>query len=291
MALPAAATNIDPNPSVGGGDITIIDDSALLSAEGPSGTAADVEDQESRQISIYVVRSGDTLSAIAEMFDVSANTIMWSNGISRGDSIKIGQTLTILPISGIKYSVKKGDTLASIAREYKGDLSEIEQYNGLDSSDTLSIGTEVIIPNGEMAVVSRVVRSSYSSTSNNPAHDIGGPSYSGYYIAPIARYTKTQGLHGYNAVDLGASSGAAVMASADGDVIISRASGWNGGYGVYVVVRHDNGTQTLYSHMSKGIVSVGQHVVQGQVIGYVGSTGLSTGPHLHFEIRGAKNPF
>jgi murein DD-endopeptidase MepM/ murein hydrolase activator NlpD len=103
---------------------------------------------------------------------------------------------------------------------------------------------------------------------------------------------RTQGVHGYNAVDLGAAVGTPFMASAAGEVIVARATGWNGGYGQYVVIRHDNGTQTLYSHASGIVVGVGQRVVQGQVIGYVGSTGRSTGPHLHFEIRGGpRNPF
>lgn len=287
MTLPSAATNIDPNPSVGGGDITIIDGSALAPAEGPTGTVADVVEPKSRQISVYVVREGDNLSTIAELFGVSVNTIKWANDISKGDTIQIGQTLTILPISGLEYKVQKGDTLASIAKEYKGDTTEIAQFNDLEVSGALAVGTVVIIPNGEMAMTStRAV-----VTTSSVAHDTGGPSLSGYYIAPVTGYVRTQGLHGYNAVDMGARTGTPILAAAAGDVIISRASGWNGGYGIYVVIRHANGTQTLYSHMSKDIVSVGQRVQQGQVIGYVGTTGLSTGPHLHFEIRGAKNPF
>ena len=81
------------------------------------------------------------------------------------------------------------------------------------------------------------------------------------------------------------------MASAEGDVLISKSSGWNGGYGEYVVIKHANGTQTLYAHMSGVSVSVGDHVDQGQTIGNMGSTGKSTGTHVHFEIRGARNPF
>ncbi|MDO8482413.1 MAG: M23 family metallopeptidase, partial [bacterium] len=73
--------------------------------------------------------------------------------------------------------------------------------------------------------------------------------------------------------------------------IVSKNYGWNGGYGEYVVISHSNGTQTLYSHMSENITYPGMRVSQGQVIGYVGSTGKSTGSHLHFEVRGAKNPF
>ena len=108
---------------------------------------------------------------------------------------------------------------------------------------------------------------------------------------PLPGSLKTQGLHGYNALDFSAAYGTPVVASAAGDVIVVRNGGWNGGYGNYMVIRHGNGTQTLYSHTSQNIAYAGQSVVQGQVIGYVGSSGRATGPHLHFEVRGAWNPF
>jgi len=120
----------------------------------------------------------------------------------------------------------------------------------------------------------------------------GGPAYVGYYGHPIpSGARRTQGLHGYNGVDLGAPNGTPVVASAAGTVIISRQGGWNGGYGNYVVISHGNGTQTLYAHLSSNTVQTGDSVLQGQMIGYVGSTGRSTGAHLHIEVRGAKNPF
>jgi len=287
MALLQAALNSDPNPSKGGGDITIIGDRALLPDSGPSGTLAQVEEESlsSDQISIYVVRDGDSLSQIAKMFGVSTNTIIWANDIKRGDLIKEGQNLVILPISGVRYVVKKGDTLKSIAKKYKGDITEIQEYNGLTEDSKLAIGEIVVIPDGEMALPK------YSSSRSYTVRGTNVPSYSGYYLNPVSVGRKSQNLHGYNAVDLAAPVGTPILASASGDIIISRSYGWNGGYGQYVVVRHPNGTQTLYSHMSKNIVKAGWHVVKGQVIGYVGSTGKSTGPHLHFEIRGAKNPF
>ncbi|HET8581349.1 MAG TPA: peptidoglycan DD-metalloendopeptidase family protein [Candidatus Paceibacterota bacterium] len=306
MALAAPATNIDPNPSIGGGDITVIDSSAVLAADGPNGTSADIVAPESHQISTYVVREGDTLSGIAQMFNVSVNTIRWSNDISKSGTIVPGQKLTILPISGISYTVKKGDTLASIAKAYGGDVNEIANFNSLDVSAALSAGATIIIPNGELASApaasSKSSAGSSSSKSNRvvlnngtviyePAHDTDGPSYPGYYAAPLSHYIETQGLHGYNAVDLAAPSGTPIKAAAGGTVIISRAGGWNGGYGTYVVISHGNGTQTLYAHMSKDAVAVGDYVSQGEVIGYVGMTGEATGPHLHFEVRGAQNPF
>lgn len=289
MTLPKAAMNLDPNPSKGGGDITIVEESAILSEEGPAGTIADITTSASKnEISTYVVREGDTLSTIAEMFNVTVNTIRWSNDLTKSSTIKPGQKLVILPITGFKHTVKKGDTLASVAKDHKGDLNEIAMYNDLDPDAALAVGSEIIIPNGEpetvpVPVAKRIV-SAVKSLGSLPA-------ISGYYMRPITGGTRTQGIHGYNAVDLAASQGTPIVASAGGEVIVSREGGWNGGYGNYVVIRHDNGTQTLYAHNVNNVVSEGDQVSQGQVIAYLGSTGRSTGPHVHFEIRGAKNPF
>jgi murein DD-endopeptidase MepM/ murein hydrolase activator NlpD len=101
-----------------------------------------------------------------------------------------------------------------------------------------------------------------------------------------------QSIHGWNAVDIAAARGTPILAAAEGTVIVVRDNGgWNGGYGNYVVITHPNGTQTLYAHMTNAIVVTGQVVSNGEIIGFVGKTGFATGPHLHFEVRGAKNPF
>jgi len=110
-------------------------------------------------------------------------------------------------------------------------------------------------------------------------------------MRPIFGGRRSRGIHGYNGIDLADSCGSPVVTSAPGTVIILRSSGWNGGYGKYIVVTHPNGTQTLYAHLSSVLASVGQFVAQGSQIGNIGSTGNSTGCHVHFEIRGAKNPF
>jgi murein DD-endopeptidase MepM/ murein hydrolase activator NlpD len=102
---------------------------------------------------------------------------------------------------------------------------------------------------------------------------------------------RSQGIHGSNAIDIAAPEGTPIYASASGQILIVKGSGWNGGYGSYVVIEHSNGVQTLYAHNSKNVVGVGQWVEQGELIAYSGNTGRSTGPHLHFEVRGAKNPF
>ena len=273
-----------------------VDESALLADVGPVGGLPDVDNRVDNhgQISVYVVRAGDTVGSIAQMHKVSVNTIIWANDIPPGGKIIPGATLVILPISGVQYIVKKGDTIASIAKKYKGDVEEIRSYNGLSEDAVLSPESIVIIPDGEIAAAPTAPRPAAAATR---LRSTSGPSFEGYYRAPLSNYRKTQGLHGYNGVDLVSLGGAGsfVSAAASGDVIISKqgckSRGCNGGYGNYIVIKHSNGTQTLYAHLKSTAVSAGEYVVQGQLIGYEGNSGRSTGTHLHFEIRGAKNPF
>ncbi|MDD2657477.1 MAG: M23 family metallopeptidase [Candidatus Pacebacteria bacterium] len=287
-----ASTNIDPNPDKGLGDIQTSGGRALLAYAGPSGTIADVVGtQTSDSISIYVVRPGDTLSEIASMFDVSINTIMWANDLKSSRDMHPGDTLVILPISGIERTVVKGDTLKSLAKKYGADADEIASFNGLDSSSPLAIGSTIIIPGGELAVPTPVKNPVSGRVIKEPLHGAGGAAFAGYYSNPVPNAVITQALHGWNGIDLGAARGTPVYAAAGGTIIVARNNGgWNGGYGNYVVITHDNGSQTLYSHLRSTVASFGQSVSGGQLIGYVGATGLVTGPHLHFEVRGAANP-
>lgn len=292
-----AATNTDPNPDKGLGDSIHTSDNAMIVHAGPSGTAADIENSTpADRISVYVVRKGDTLSEIADMFNVSVNTIIWANNLSGPGSARVGDTLIILPISGVKRTIVKGDTLASIAKKYSADANEIAQFNGLDPQAPLAVGSTVIIPGADAGSASVKVTPAKKGpgslkVGSEPYLGGSGSSQPGYYSNPIPGARVTQNLHGWNGIDFGAPRGTPIRAAADGTVIIARGTGWNGGYGKYIVITHSNGTQTLYSHMSSLLVSAGQSVAAGQSIGYIGSTGLSTGIHLHFEVRGAANPF
>ena len=215
---------------------------------------------------------------------MSTNTVLWANDLKSAKDIHPGDTLVILPISGVQHVVQKGETIASIVKKYKGDLDEVLDFNNLPDNAKLAVGDTLLIPHGVEAATpvssgSRVVKSA------------GGPVIAGYFMRPIAGGIKTQGIHGYNGIDIGVPIGTTVMASASGTVIIARGSGWNGGYGQYVVIQHPNGTQTVYGHLSQVFVATGQSVTQGQAIGASGNTGRSTGAHLHFEVRGATNPF
>lgn len=293
IAFLEGAVNFDPKKAIGGGDI-IMDDKAISSEVGPSGTIADIESSSHQgKVSLYIVRPGDTITQIAKMFDVSVNTILWANDLTRGASLREGQHLIILPIDGVQHTVQKGDTLQGIAKKYKGDIDEILEFNDLTAGQKLSVGDVVVIPNGTEVIVS-----TSGTTSSSRSRIIASyPSYSGYYTHPVPLGHKTQGTHGYNGVDYGAPRGTPVYAAAEGTVIVSsfragvcgRTCG--GGYGNYIVIEHSNGTQTLYAHLSAVYTQVGVRVDRGQWIGEVGNTGRSTGAHLHFEVRGARNPF
>ncbi len=171
------------------------------------------------------------------------------------------------------------------------------QYNNLSKNAKLAVGDIIVVPDGEVVSVSSSGGSGGGSKSSGSSVGVTAPSYptyNGYYMRPIVGGIKTQGLHDKYAVDLASAYGTPILASAEGDVLIAKSSGWNGGYGSYIVLKHPNGSQTLYGHLSGVFVSPGDHVQQGQQIGKMGNTGRVNGPtgvHLHFEIRGARNPF
>ncbi len=287
-----ASINSDPNPNKKLNDNPRVSGNALIAEIGPAGTAIDIENNiTNTQISLYTVRDGDTLSSIAEMFDVTVNTIIWANDLDRNASLKKDQKLVILPISGIKYTFKKGDTIKSVVMKNKADLNEVLKYNDLSLSSTIKPGDIIIIPDAEPTIDNSSKGILAKKSNSNIVKNADGPYYPGYYIRPIEGGYKSQGLHGYNGVDIAISQGTPIRASAAGIVIVSKTGGWHGGYGNYVIISHTNGTQTVYAHTQKNFVDVGDYVEQGQMIAKVGNTGNSTGPHVHFEIRGAKNPF
>ena len=168
--------------AIGGGDITIEHDSALLPDIGPLGTASDIKSEYlSDEIVNYIVRKGDTLGAIAKMFNISINTIIWANDLKKGQALKEGDTLIILPVSGIEYTIKKGDTLGSIAKKFNGDIDEIGIFNGITVETVLAVGDEIIIPDGEI-----VSAPSSGTGSVKPRPSYSGPEYAGYFMKPVS---------------------------------------------------------------------------------------------------------
>lgn len=286
LDLLQAAVNSDPNPAKGGADIAMTEGTALIANTGPGGSAAYLENRGARgSITTYTVKEGDSLSQIASDHGVSMNTILWANDITDAKLVRPGKELIILPVSGVQYKVKSGDTVAGVAKRFKGDSDEIIAYNGINVSEGLTAGSTIIIPGGELP---KAAAPAAKKVSGKAARTL--PAASGYFGNPLPGGRCTQGIHGYNGVDVGAPNGTPIYAAAAGTVIVAKGGGgYNGGYGNYIVIKHGNGMQTLYAHMSRLAVSGGS-VEKGALIGYVGNTGKSTGNHLHFEVRGGTNP-
>jgi LysM repeat protein len=245
-----------------------------------------VLDQEG-DITEYEVVSGDTIASIAQKFNLTTETILWANDLKKDAPIHTGQKLVILPISGISYKVRNGDTVSEISEKFHVSQEEITEFNSIENGK-LKVGETIIIPGGKLTSAIK------TPPTNTPGKTTtsGSVKNNGYFSRPVIGGVRTQGIHGHNGIDIASSYGTPILSARDGYVSLVRGSdGWNGGYGNYVVVTHEKGIQTLYAHMSEIKVTQGQRVSKGQRVGSMGSTGQSTGVHLHFEVRGAKNPF
>lgn len=221
----------------------------------------------------YEVQPGDNDWSIANRFGLDVDTLRFSNEWMRRnpDLIYPGQEMLILPLQGAYYTVEAGDTLESIAQRYGVPPNDISRFplNNLDSSDQLEAGQKLVIPGGRLDYAERILPP--------------GPG-SGYAIAWPLRGAVSQGYHnGHRALDIASYYGARVYASRGGQVTYARFSpdGW---LGFTVTIAHDNGMTTRYCHLSGIFVEEGQVVSRGESLGQVGSTGNSTGPHVHFEV-------
>ena len=235
-----------------------------------------ISEQPSRQeVQYYIVQSGDTLSVIAENFGVSINTILSENNLSLSSYIRPGDKLAILPVTGVSYIIQSGDTLSSIAKEFGTTVDKILTFNDLESPSVIKTRQKLIIPGGRLGytALSRT-KSIYSSSSGTPSVN--------NFLWPTSSKRITKYDHWrHHAIDIGGKTGNPVYATQAGRV---ERAGWSTGYGYNIVINHGGGIKTLYAHMSKFYVKRGDQVQQGESIGAIGSTGWSTGPHVHFEI-------
>lgn len=252
-------------------------------------TRTNVSQKPRSEIIDYEVKSGDTLSGIATKFDISTDTIKWANNLDSVHTIKPGQILKILPVSGVSHTVKSGDTLESVAKKYSAEQQPILDFpfNDIPDDFKLKVGQVLIIPDGvpPQAPIttpkSRPAPQYLAQGSSSPTFEAPG---GGNFIWPTKGII-TQYFSWYHpGIDVADRSGPAIATSDGGTVVVA---GWvdNFGFGNRVVVDHGNGYRTTYAHMSNIYVTVGQSVSRGQVIGQMGSTGRSTGTHLHLEIR------
>ncbi len=256
------------------------------------------------EVITYTVQEGDTITAIAERFGLEMDTIAWSNERSVVFSLRPGAEMFILPVDGVYHRVLVPETIQSIADKYNVDPYVIinSEYNDLFGSTpetTLPSGMYVVVPGGTSTandwqynpVVERIggggsSGAGFISFAPGEPGSCGrqeNPGGTGYFGNPLSSYTWVRGFTVYHTgVDLAAAQGTPVLAASPGRVIYA---GWNNwGYGYLIVLAHGSFT-TLYGHLYGINVGCGQMVSAGQVIGSVGSTGDSSGPHLHFEIR------
>jgi len=233
-------------------------------------------------ITNYVVRPGETLSEIARKFGVSLDTVIWANGLRSPKSIRAGQRLKIPPVTGIVHRVRPGETVYSLAKKYRTDAQKIVDFPfntfADDEAFTLRVGQNLIIPDGIMP-----------SAKPPPVYYArrwpvsAGKQTASQFIWPTSGVI-SQGYSWYHrAIDIANPAAPNILAADSGVVQMVIYSRY--GYGRHLVIDHGNGYRTLYAHLSRIYVKPGQRVTKGQVLGRMGSTGHSTGTHLHFEIR------
>ncbi len=271
-------------PSIPTGTVLETESPVVASAQNPGARTKSVE---------YEVRSGDVLGSIATRFGLKIATVLLANNLTSHSYIRPGDILKIPPADGAVYTVRRGDTVGKIAKQFGVGQDEIIAFNKMSKDGaSISVGEDLFIPGAQITQTSQTrvalaLPSKITQTIRKiaaPPSSVDTPAGSGY-IWPTAdhRINQYYGLR-HTGVDIHGTTGNSNYAARAGTVIKSQC-GWNGGYGCYVILNHGGGVTTLYAHNTKLLVSVGDEVKQGQVIGLLGSTGRSTGPHLHFEVR------
>jgi murein DD-endopeptidase MepM/ murein hydrolase activator NlpD len=262
----------------------------------------------------YTVQAGDTLFSIADDYSLKPETVLWGNYAVLEDNphlLKPKQVLNILPVDGTYYEWHEGDTLISVASFFKVEPQDIVNYSGnfLDLTQTtdngnagIEPGTWVIVPGGKRAIKDwgppAITRQNAASARYYGEGHCGSVYEGAYGTGTFVWPTTDHSLSGYAydpgvhpAIDIGGAEGNPIYATDSGVVVYA---GWSDyGYGLLIVIDHGNGWQSAYAHLSAVAVGCGQSVYQGGYIGALGTTGNSSGPHLHFElvINGAKvNP-
>lgn len=274
-------------------EFSTVQDNALVAYSPPSKDYIESGGLKRNQVVEYTVQDGDRLSFIASDYGVSVSTIIWANNLRDADSISPGQVLRIPPVSGVVHKVKKGDTVESLAKLYGVEAQSVIAFNDLPLDGDLATGDELIIPDGQPH--SSGTKSTSSGTYSNGASVRTAkkfaylPDLSDYFMIPTTGFNWGI-LHGRNGIDMANSCGTPIYAAAAGTVTTADGVGYNGGFGKFIKIEHDNGTETLYGHARQLLVSIGETVSRGTLIAYMGTTGRSTGCHLHFEVHGARNP-
>lgn len=259
--------------------------SAVLSAATINEETSTIISEKTRaEIINYTIQSGDTVSSIAQKFGISIDTIRWANDLKSISAIKPGQTLKILPVTGVAHKVAKGETIYSIAKYYSSDTEAIVDFpfNTFVNDETfaLAVGQLLIVPDGVKPKETPWAAGAYIA---RKTPDAGVVSATGIFVWPASGLI-SQGFRWYHqAIDIANRAAPPILAADSGKVVVA---GWpdGQGYGNRVIIDHGNGFKTLYAHLAKIYVVPGQTVKRGDQIGQMGSTGRSTGTHLDFRI-------
>jgi murein DD-endopeptidase MepM/ murein hydrolase activator NlpD len=278
FTLPAAALDNEDFS----GDLAIItrgDDSTILNPNLPS----TINSSSRTKVVEYQVEPGDTIGTIAEKFGITVNTVLWANKLSSTSTIRPGDKLVILPTNGVLHQVKNGDTVDKIAKYYNTNSEKVLEFNALPDSSDIKIGEYLIVPDGKVPPPPPTPRSSVASK-NTVRLPVTVVPTNGKMMWPngCSRISQYFGWR-HTGLDIACKAGSPILAADDG--VVSRVQYIKTGYGHNVIIDHGDGVQTLYAHMTTIFVEKGETVKRGQEIGLEGSTGRSTGPHLHFEVR------
>ncbi len=247
----------------------------------------------------YTVQAGDAVFSIASKYNITPETVLYSNYNVLNDdphSLSPDQILLIPPTNGILYEWEEGDTIEEVAQEFSAEMDDILNWTGNDldlTNPEIEPGKLVMVPGGERALnQSFYIRTIYAEGKSGVYTTIGGACEigdvynpgSGYFIWPADNHylSGNDFWSGHLAIDIAAGTGAPIYAADSGVIVFA---GWYSSYGNMVMIDHQNGYHTVYAHLNNINFSCGTIVYQGQIVGNAGSTGNSTGPHLHFEIR------
>ena len=268
-------TDLDPLPNLSG---------SVLLKPNPAGSGI----EGGRDAEVYVVQPGDTVGRIALSRGVSENTIIWENNLPASGLIRTGQELRILPVSGVSHTVKDGETISGIAKKYGVGSEDILEYNNIEIEEHIFPGEVIIIPDGVKIAPPSPQRAQYLADLQKEDYqkvdvpaNYQGSSSGLIWPMPAAKKLSQSYSSRHRAIDVPCRD-CEVTAAGDG---IVQLAGWQTGYGNTIVINHGNGITTRYGHGKSLLVKAGDSVTQGQAIMISGSTGRSTGPHLHFEVK------
>lgn len=278
MIAPAVAEEF-PGRSVDPWQLPVTS-SVLSATAGEPSITTDISTKSRDKVIEYKVVEGDTIASISQKFGVNKDTVMWQNGLTK-ETIKIGQIIEILPVDGVSHKVQKGDTISSIAKRYDANSQAIVDFpfNTFVNDETfeLAVGQVIIVPEGvkpqDAPIAPRIRRT---------VPDAGTVVASGNFVWPTGGLITQNFAWYHQGTDIANRGAPDVVAADGGEVIYSGCLGY--GYGCHVIIDHKNGYRTLYGHLQRIYVTGGQGINRGVALGKMGSTGRSTGLHLHFEV-------